>query len=168
MVPLVSDYGRDSVRQTPPRDLMLGDVHTGDTLEPGPVVGADPGGGKKAELRADAQHGILARLEFVVKQPALPLGTLGGTHERPRRLLLCIAAAPLSPQHPRWQGASWATSSTDHARSSARAGVEKATYLYGGTLSFLLRQAAVRQVPVKGQATNGQNVQTLCHQDHAT
>lgn len=54
---------------------------------------------------------LLARLEFLVKQPL-------GPHERRGVVLLCIAAAPLSlsspppPQQPiqdpRWQGASWA------------------------------------------------------------
>lgn len=85
---------------------MPGDVHTSDTLEPGPVAGADPWS-KVAGLRVDAQRtGYWRAWKFFFGKTNQPLGA----HTKRRGVvLLCIAAAPLSllpsnqpTQHPRW------------------------------------------------------------------
>lgn len=78
---------------------MPGDVHTSDTLEPGPVAGADPRS-KVAGLSVDAQRtdGIFGELgKFFFGKTSLPLGA----HTKRRGVvLLCIAAAPLSLSSP--------------------------------------------------------------------
>lgn len=57
------------------------------------MAGADPRS-KKAELRVDAQDGILASLEFLVKQP-LGEGE-GGTHTSAEALFSFVSQQPRS------------------------------------------------------------------------
>lgn len=134
---------------------MPGDVHTSNTLEPGPVVGADPRS-KVAGLRVDAQRtdGILASLEvFFLVKPASPWG-----HTRSAEALFSfVSQQPRSPFPPATnqpstrdgQGASWATSSTDHTPARVRGLVLKRIAMV--TFCFLLRQAADRQVLSKAK-----------------
>lgn len=132
---------------------MPGDVHTSDTLEPGPVAGADPWS-KVAGLRVDAQRtGYWRAWKFFLVKPASPWGHTRSAEalfsfvsQQPRSL---SSPATNQPSTRDGQGASWATSSTDTTPARVRGLVLKRTAMV--SFCFLLRQAADRQVLSKAK-----------------
>lgn len=138
---------------------MLGGVRTSDTLEPGPVVGADLGQ-KKAELSVDAQDGILASLEFVVKQPL-------GAHER-RGVVSFVSQQPRSlpsnqPSTRDGKGPRGLLLRLD-ARSIGRPGVEKDSF---GHFCFYCAKPRTGKCCQRPSHKRSERL-NVCHHDHAT
>lgn len=107
---------------------------------------------------------------FFLVKPASPWGHTRSAEalfsfvsQQPRSL---SSPATNQPSTRDGQGASWATSSTDTTPARVRGLVLKRTS--HGQFLFSTAPSRGQASAVKGQATNGQNVQTLCHQDHAT